>query len=176
MMVRGRIPLAEAAGGAAMGASMEATETDFREVIECICLRMRRAARRVTQIYDHALEPIGITVNQFGLLAQLAGVRMGGSDGLSIGILAERLGTDPTTLNRTLKPLEERGLVRSAFDPADARLRLLEITQKGQRELGKAMPLWHQAQDQLQAALGIKSLQALGELLDLSVTKLAPVQ
>jgi DNA-binding MarR family transcriptional regulator len=155
---------------------MEPTNMDFREVLECTCLRMRRASRRVTQIYDHALEPIGITVNQFGLLAQLAGVRQAGSDGLSIGALAERLGADPTTLNRTLKPVEERGLVRSVFDPADARLRLIEITQKGERELSKAMPLWRQAHEQLQTALGTTSMQMLGELLDLSVAKLAAAQ
>jgi DNA-binding MarR family transcriptional regulator len=155
---------------------MQAMEADFRDVTQCTCLRMRRVTRRVTQIYDHALEPVGITVNQFGLLAQLAGVRVAGSDGLSIGALADRLGTDPTTLNRTLKPLQDRGLVRSAFDPIDARLRLVEITEKGERELEKAMPLWRQAQEQLQTALGMTSMQTLGELLDLSVAKLAPTQ
>jgi DNA-binding MarR family transcriptional regulator len=147
-------------------------EKDLREIIGCTCLRMRRATRRITQIYDHALEPIGITVNQFGLLAHLYGASLSGS-GLSIGALAERLGTDPTTLNRTLKPLQERGAVKDAIDPDDARVRLVLITDKGQRELAKAIPLWRQAQEQVESALGSKPMRDLNGLLDLSVAKLA---
>jgi hypothetical protein len=46
-------------------------EIDIQEISGCTCLRLRRAARQMTQIYDGALEPAGITVNQFGLLAKL---------------------------------------------------------------------------------------------------------
>ncbi len=42
---------------------------------------------------------------QFGLLANLLGASFRRPDGLSIGAIAERLGMDPTTLNRNLKPL-----------------------------------------------------------------------
>lgn len=38
-------------------------ENEIRAIMGCTCLRMRRAARRVTQLYDHALEPAGLTVN-----------------------------------------------------------------------------------------------------------------
>jgi DNA-binding MarR family transcriptional regulator len=54
----------------------------------------------------------------------------------------ERLGVDPTTLNRILKPLAARGLVKNLTDPVDGRLRIVRIAEEGKREFLKAMPLW----------------------------------
>src|SRR5262249_31637101 len=76
-----------------------------RKIMECTCLRMQRATRLVTQLYDHALGPSGLTVSQFGLLAYLFGASRAQSNASSIGTIAEWLGMDPTTLNRNLKPL-----------------------------------------------------------------------
>lgn len=148
-------------------------DKELQEVTGCTCLRMRRATRRVTQIYDRALEPSGITVNQFGLLTHLHGARLGGAGGFPIGTLGERLGTDPTTLNRTLKPLQEKGWVADAVDPADGRVRIIGITDQGRRALLKAMPLWRKAQAQIERALGGTAMRALNELLDLSTARLA---
>ena len=39
---------------------------DLREVSGCTCLHARRIARQLTQAYDGALAPVGVTVNQFG--------------------------------------------------------------------------------------------------------------
>lgn len=139
----------------------------------CTCLRLRRVTRRMTQLYDHALAPSGITVNQFGLLTHLHGARLAGSAGLSMGALAERLGADPTTLNRTLKPLLKKGWVKDSSDPADSRVRLVGITDEGRRELLAALPLWRQAQHRVEQALGAKASAALGELLDLAAARLA---
>jgi DNA-binding MarR family transcriptional regulator len=146
---------------------------DVQEIMGCTCLRMRRATRRLTQIYDKALGPADMTANQFGLLTHLYGVALAGAPGLAIGALAERLGADPTTLNRTLKPLIDRGWVRDAVGAADGRVRLLRLTDKGQRAIDKAAPLWREAQAKVEEALGAKSTRALNELLDLSAAKLA---
>jgi hypothetical protein len=62
--------------------------------------------RRLTQIYDAALEPVHPTANQFGVLSYLYGLALGGRDHISIGALAARIGKHPTTLNRDLKPLD----------------------------------------------------------------------
>lgn len=149
-------------------------DIDIQEVVGCTCLRMRRATRRITQIYDHALAPGGVTVNQFGLLAHLYGASLAGRPGFAIHVLAVRLGADPTTLNRTLKPLQEKGLARDVADPSDRRVRLVQITEKGRRELAKVMPLWREAQARVEKALGSKSMRALNDLLDLSAAKLEP--
>jgi DNA-binding MarR family transcriptional regulator len=132
----------------------------------CTCLRVRQTSRLMTQVYEHALESAGLTINQFGLLANLYGVDLVRSTGLSIGALSERLGTDPTTLNRTLKPLAARGLVKDLTNPADGRVRIVRIAEEGKREFLKAIPLWRRAQEQVEGAVGTKTMSALNNLLD----------
>jgi DNA-binding MarR family transcriptional regulator len=132
---------------------------------------MRRATRRVTQLYDHALEPTGLTVNQFGLLAYLCGASLARTNA-SIGTMAEWLGMDPTTLNRNLKPLLVKGLVKNVLDPADGRVRIVAITEKGLRMLREAVPRWRNAQANVEKAIGAKSIAELNTLLDLSSAKL----
>jgi DNA-binding MarR family transcriptional regulator len=148
-------------------------DVDLRELSGCTCLRLRRAARRVTQIYDHLLEPAGVTVTQFSLLAQLYGASRGGDKGLSIGVLAERMVMDPTTLNRNLKPLLAQGLVKDGADPEDRRVRFVSITEKGRMTLQTAVPFWRRAQAQVEETLGPEATLALNGLLDLSSAKLS---
>jgi DNA-binding MarR family transcriptional regulator len=150
-------------------------DQELEEVMACTGLRMRRATRLITQIYDQALQPTGITINQFGLLAHLYGASLASAGGLPLGALAQRVDMDPTTLNRSLKPLEARGLVRDSSDPGDGRVRLLRLTAKGLAEWRKAIPYWRQAQKRVEQAIGAKPLHALNELLDLSAEKLAPL-
>ena len=147
-------------------------DVSVEEIAGCTCLRMRRAARRVTQVYDQQLARARLTGNQFGLLGHLYGTSLREPSGLSIGALAERVGMDPTTLNRNLKPLQRQGLVDAAPDPADGRARLVRITEAGRRRLEKAVPLWRQAQGRVEAALGVKSMVKLNDLLDLSFARL----
>ena len=145
---------------------------DIREVSGCTCLRARRLARQLTGAYDRALKPVGLTVNQFGVLAKLYGATRGGPAGLAIGALAERVGMHPTTLNRDLKPLKAQDLIADAAEGSDRRVRAVIITAKGIAKLRKAIPLWRRAQKRLEAALGPEPTHALNELLDLASTKL----
>ena len=133
----------------------------------CTCLRARRASRRLTQLYDRALAPVGLTVNQFELLAHLDG---GGP--LSMGALADTVGKHPSTVNRDLRPLSAQGLIAAAADPADRRVRSLRITAKGSARLRRAMPLWRQAQAQVQQAIGADATRDLNDLLDLAAARL----
>ena len=135
---------------------------DIREIAACSCLRVRRTARGMTRLYDRTLEPAGLTVNQFGLLANL----QGDAAGLSIRTLAGRLGMDPTTLNRDLKPLKAEGLVRDAADPGDRRVRLVLITAKGRARLTRAVPLWRRAQQGMEELLGRETMRRMNALLD----------
>jgi DNA-binding MarR family transcriptional regulator len=147
-------------------------DADLKKIVGCTCLRMRRATRRVTQVYDHALEPVGLTVNQFGLLGYLYGASHAPAPVSSISSIAEWLGMDPTTLNRNLKPLLAKGMVRNATDPTDGRVRIVRITDKGLRTLRKALPHWRGAQADVEKVIGPRSLAELNALLDLSASKL----
>jgi DNA-binding MarR family transcriptional regulator len=108
-------------------------------------------------------------------LAYLLGASRAPSNASSIGTIAEWLGMDPTTLNRNLKPLVAKGLVRIAPDSADGRVRVVRITEKGQRALLKAVPHWRSAQAQVAKMLGPKATAELNELLDTSASSLRSV-
>jgi len=138
-------------------------------VSPCTCLRVRKLARRVSQIYDQALEEYGLTITQFGLLNQLRQ-----QDGVTIGALAERLVMDPTTLTRNLRPLERRGMMVFAPDPADRRSRALHLTEKGRATFREAHPGWQAAQTLVEQRLGATETRALNAALDQLLERLAP--
>jgi DNA-binding MarR family transcriptional regulator len=84
----------------------------------------------------------------------------------TIGQLADILGLDRTTLNRNLKPLEGKGLIRSGSGK-DPRTRTLQLTKEGTKLLQSALPLWLDAQSGVMEVLDnrIKRLMDdLGEL------------
>jgi DNA-binding MarR family transcriptional regulator len=118
---------------------------------DCGCFNLRRAARRVTQLYDHALAPSGLKATQFALLAVLGGDNVG--EGIAMTRLAEKLGMDRTTLTRNLAVVERNGLVtvRTGDDP---RSRLVALTKAGRRALELAAPLWATAQAELVGHIG----------------------
>lgn len=134
----------------------------------CIALRVRKAARRVSQIYDQHLEPAGLTITQYGLLGHLRAF-----DGIGIGALAEKLVMDPTTLTRNLRPLERAGLVVLAPDQNDKRSRSLHLTDKGRSIYAHARPAWAKAQRQIETTLGLADASELNTTLDRIIDKLA---
>ncbi len=133
----------------------------------CTCLLLRRAARRVTQLYDEHLRPAGLKTTQFSLLAQL---RHG--DGLAIGELAERMSMDRTTLTRNLGPLVSAGWVAQRPDPVDRRRTQLALTDDGRRTLREAAPRWREAQRALRVRLGEPRVGALHAAIDATLEHL----
>ena len=67
--------------------------------------------------------------------------------------VATLLAMDRTTLTAALKPLERRGLVTVAKDPADRRGRRLSLTPEGRTLLVFATPIWEQAHRDVEALL-----------------------
>lgn len=125
----------------------------------CACARLRRSARIVSSLYDEALTPAGLTVAQFSLLRMLQ--RAGPC---SLTAFGAATGHDRTTLNRTLKPLEQAGYVQSAGGQ-DSRTRIVSVTDAGRVAIGRAEPLWAEAQQRIETALGA-DYPALFALLD----------
>ncbi|WP_170181789.1 MarR family winged helix-turn-helix transcriptional regulator [Phreatobacter stygius] len=134
----------------------------------CTGVRIRKVARLVSHIFDQHLEPHGLTVTQFGLLGQLKS-----DDGVGIGMLAERMVMDPTSLTRTLRPLERQGFVRLAHDPRDRRHRRLHLTPEGRAVYEAARPAWLAGQRQIDQALGGTDATTLNALLDRTIERLA---
>jgi DNA-binding MarR family transcriptional regulator len=125
----------------------------------CMGMHVRRASRLVTQVYDAALRPVGLALNQFTLLSAIYLFQS-----TSITRLAQELFTDQTTITRNLKILEKRGLVE--IEPGgDRRLKLVSLTAEGQALLDRAIPLWDEAQARLMQQFGQLKWQALLSLL-----------
>lgn len=122
----------------------------------CLCLHVQRAARALARRFDEALRPFGLTNGQFSLLMAL-----NRPDGPRIGDLVPLLGMDRTTLTAALKPLERRGLVRSAPDAKDRRARRLELTDEGRATLKAALPVWRSTHDAVDEGLVDISLDDL---------------
>jgi DNA-binding MarR family transcriptional regulator len=134
----------------------------------CACSRLRRAARAVTQLYDDALEPVGLRVTQLSLLRTLQ--RQGT---LRIGELAAQNLLDRTALSRNLDPLVARKLV--AIVPGhDARTREVTLTRQGTAAIAAAAPHWERAQKEVARHIGRDRLDGLYAVL-LDMEMLHPV-
>jgi DNA-binding MarR family transcriptional regulator len=114
----------------------------------CACFNARRAARAVTDYYDRALRPSGVTATQVSLLGAIA---MTGP--APIQRLAETLDLDHTTLTRNLKLLDAAGWI--AVRPgADRRERMIALSPAGESVLAGALPYWQAAQRRVQERFG----------------------
>jgi len=124
------------------------------------CAALRQAARRVTRLYDEALAPTGLGVNQYSILARLG--RVGPS---RIQDLARLLVMDRSTLGHLLRPLEKRGLVRLRVSDQDGRSRVAALTPAGRALVAKGRPLWARAQERFTSAFGEKGSARLRRVL-----------
>lgn len=121
----------------------------------CVCINLRRIAQKVTDFYDKALAPAGVSVNQYSLLVNISRV-----EGCGTGELAERVRLEKSTLVRTVQPLLRDGLIEDRA-AAKSRRRRLYLTPAGEGVLQQAFPLWEKAQEDIAVKLG-KSHAELG--------------
>ena len=145
---------------------------DAAGIWDSIAWDARRATRELTRIYDQALIPVELNINQFGLLVYLYWAKLEGRPSQSIGALAELTGLSPSTLPRELKSLGARGWITSVADAADRRKRLVSITPRGCSRLRRAIPFWRRAQMRIRDALGVDNAVALNGMLDRTSMKL----
>ncbi|MEZ0171919.1 MarR family winged helix-turn-helix transcriptional regulator [Microvirga sp. TS319] len=123
-------------------------ETTLHVRDACLCLHAQRAARTLSRLFDEAFQPFGLTSGQFSLLNALNRPKPP-----AIGPVAQLLAMDRTTLTAALKPLERDGLVAVTVDPDDRRSRLLHLTDKGQKVLARAVPVWRELHAAIEARL-----------------------
>lgn len=134
-------------------------------VAPCTCFRLRKLSRLLSQRYDRRLAEAGLNINQYSLL------RRAGLQPRGIGELAKEMGMDRTTLTRDLKPLVAAGWIAVA-PGEDARRRVVSVTAAGKRAVERAKPLWRQAQDEIENAIGDAATQRLHKQLDAALQRL----
>ncbi len=138
----------------------------LRQMPECVCLGLRRAARQITRHYDRGLGKLGLASQQVTILAVVELNRS-----LSIGDLAAFLGMDRTTLTRNLRPLFVQRLVQRLASK-DRRKKMINLTVIGRERLAQALPHWHVAQREALEAIGTQQWQKIRALLESAAASL----
>jgi DNA-binding MarR family transcriptional regulator len=123
----------------------------------CAGWASRLAARRITNFLEERMLGSGLTISQFGLMAQIAA-----APDDTLGAMAERTGLDQSTLSRNLRGLETAGLVEIAITGEDQRRRVVWLTEEGARRLEAAIPVWREAHAALAERFDPRLALALG--------------
>ena len=126
----------------------------------CHATSLRKATRRISQLYDAVLAPCGLRSTQRSILMQVAR-----NQAPALTELAASLVIDRSALAQNLKPLEREGLIAVSVDPDDKRSRRVNLTQAGLDKLLQSQALWEQAQQCFEKSLGPQQACELRELL-----------
>ena len=143
-------------------ASMADAEA-LEDVMACNCAALRKAARRVTLVYDRHLARSGVTIGQYAILAEVGRA----PDPPTLTALAQALVMDRTGLSHTLKPLERDGLIRVERSRQDKRASVVRLTARGRERTAAARACWAEAQKSFSEAFGHDQAVALRALLRL---------
>lgn len=124
----------------------------------CACTTLRGLARRATAVYDRFLEPAGLMLTQYGVLARLDRLLV-----CNLSELAKACELDVTSLSRGLRSLINAGLVRCGKGKDD-RTKRYELTAKGKQTLRRAFPLWKRAQKRVHGVIPPEQIEVLESL------------
>lgn len=122
---------------------------------DCFCTNLRRSANALSDFYDAALKPSGLTVAQYYLLVNLS--RLGAAN---ITHWAEHVGLDRSTMVRNIQALRARALVETTA----GRGKTFTLSPEGRRTLALAVPLWEEAQRRTEALLGGDNVKAIFDI------------
>lgn len=123
----------------------------------CYCTNLRRSANIITSFYDSMLSETGLSVAQYYLLINLS--RKGSAN---ITHWAEMVGLDRSTMVRNIKSLQNHNLV----EIVEGHGKTFTLSSKGQQTLNKAIPLWKEAQSQIESLLGKENIEILFQISD----------
>lgn len=155
--------------GAALNYFAGMGKSDPQRPAELVCTHtsLRRAARRLGQLYDEAIAPTGLTSSQALLLAQIDALStVHGEEGPTLRVLADRLAIRISALTHALRPLVRDGLVEVRQDARDRRAKRGVMTPLGEARHRQMLGLWVEANNRVEAALGAAATETLRGLAD----------
>jgi DNA-binding MarR family transcriptional regulator len=123
---------------------------------DSVLMRARFLSRSVTEIFDEALRPFGISSAQFVLLSMI-----GQTGSITRAEIARLQHLERSTLTRNLKSILFEGWVEEVRDNANGRSKPLALTAAGKDLLLNAQPAWLVAQARARARLGKDGAMAL---------------
>lgn len=115
---------------------------------ECIAVRVRLLSRVITNIYDTAMRPYGISLNQASILTIIVT-----ADGAGYGDICRILHMEKSTVSRNIDRMKKNGWLESRRREIDGAM-VLNLTSAGERILAKAHLAWAQAQEEASRFLG----------------------
>jgi len=115
----------------------------------------RAASRAATRVFAACLEPLDLEATQFPILLTL---RLRGET--TVAALAQALDLDPSTVTRSIQPLERRRLVAAQGGRGRSGKRLA-LSKTGEATLEEAAAKWREAQAAIVAELGAEDANAL---------------
>ncbi|NJM97421.1 MAG: winged helix-turn-helix transcriptional regulator [Phormidesmis sp. RL_2_1] len=129
-----------------MGSTAKIIKAQTREIAQqmsqaCLARRLRQVNRTVTRLYDDALRPHGLTINQLNILAVIISEQH-----IRPGQLGQTLGMEKSTVSRTVDRMVGKGWLQVSRGQ-DSRTQVLSVTTKGHQLLLAVTPIW----DNLQA-------------------------
>lgn len=127
-----------------------------KDPLVCNGAALRKATRRVSQLYDAALAPSGISVSQRSVLVH---IQRAGSPTMTE--LAYAMVLDRSALAHNIKPLERDGYIVQRRSALDGRSKHIELTQLGSAKLAESNKLWRVAQNRFEAVYGVERAAAL---------------
>ena len=136
----------------------------------CTNLKLRMLVRRVSQHYDAEMSKCGLKATQYSLLSHV--LKLGP---IRPGDLAQVMAMDASTLTRNIKPLVDAGWIEVGAG-ADARSRLVTITDAGREKRQEGQRRWKAAQEDINQWLGAERVMALHALLDESLEILSAAE
>jgi DNA-binding MarR family transcriptional regulator len=128
----------------------------------CHAGTVRKAARRLSNLYDTALSDSGLKLSQYTILAEIARHT---ANPLTMQELADILVMDRSTLGHNLRPLEREGLTALKADVKDRRRRYVLLTPAGRRQFRRAELGWAKAQAYFEEVFGTNRAHELRKVL-----------
>jgi DNA-binding MarR family transcriptional regulator len=127
-----------------------------KDPLVCNGAALRKATRRISQLYDAFLLPCGLSVSQRSIL-----VHIDRAHSPTMTELAYAMVLDRSALARNIKPLERAGFLVQVPDEIDGRSKRVELTAEGKAKLTQANRLWRKAQSRFEEVYGAKRAAAL---------------
>ena len=122
---------------------------------ECLAGRVRKLSRVITGIYDRAMRPHGIKVNQAGILIMLTLVEKP-----TAGDISRKFQMEKSTVSRNVERMRKQGWIE-ASEGEGGLSQLITVTPKGKKILADIYGKWEKAQREVSELLGEDGVKAI---------------
>ena len=136
----------------------EASKLAKAVAAECLGYRVRLLNRVITNIYDRALQPIGLKANQANILTMLSYAGQASAADISRALVMEK-----STVSRTVDRMKKNGWI-TVEGHGDGPSQTITVTAQGRELMAAAHVLWKKAQKQTVELLGEEGVNAILKL------------